>query len=122
MNTQAFMPLLGKLDMAGVTVAFVGYLVVFVALVLLYLVFNNVPKLIAYYNKRKLLKQGKVKHAQKATESVQGNVGAAISMALYLYFSEMHDEESNILTIKKVNKTYSPWNSKIYGMTNTSFK
>ena len=43
---------------------------------------------------------------------------AAIAMALYLYFNEMHDEESNVITIQRISKTYSPWSSKIYNMRN----
>jgi hypothetical protein len=45
-----------------------------------------------------------------------GEINAAISMALYLYFEELHDEESDVVTIKKVSKRYSPWSSKIYGL------
>lgn len=51
-----------------------------------------------------------------APGEIPGEVLAAISMALHSYYSETHDQESNILTIKKVNKQYSPWNSKIYGL------
>jgi hypothetical protein len=43
---------------------------------------------------------------------------AAIAMALYLYFNEMHDQESDIITVKRVSKTYSPWSSKLYSMRN----
>lgn len=43
---------------------------------------------------------------------------AAIAMALYLHFNEMHDEESNVITIQRISKTYSPWSSKIYNMRN----
>jgi flagellar biosynthesis/type III secretory pathway M-ring protein FliF/YscJ len=43
---------------------------------------------------------------------------AAIAAALYLYFNEMHDEESDIITVKRVSKTYSPWSSKLYSMRN----
>jgi glutaconyl-CoA/methylmalonyl-CoA decarboxylase subunit delta len=43
---------------------------------------------------------------------------AAIAVALYLHFNELHDEESNIITIQRVSKTYSPWSSKIYNMRN----
>ena len=35
---------------------------------------------------------------------------------MILFFDEMHDEESNVITIKRVRKTYSPWSSKIYGL------
>jgi Na+-transporting methylmalonyl-CoA/oxaloacetate decarboxylase gamma subunit len=44
---------------------------------------------------------------------------AAIAMALHLYYDEdVHDIEKAIVTIKKVEKRYSPWSSKIYGLTN----
>jgi hypothetical protein len=35
-----------------------------------------------------------------------------------LYLNEMHDEENHVITIKRASKTYSPWNSKIYGLNN----
>lgn len=47
-----------------------------------------------------------------------GEVTAAITMALYLHFNEIHDEESNVITIQRISKTYSPWSSKIYNMRN----
>jgi hypothetical protein len=42
----------------------------------------------------------------------------AVAMALYLYFNETHDVESDIITVKRVSKTYSPWSSKLYSMRN----
>ncbi|MDE5417679.1 hypothetical protein L3049_06635 [Labilibaculum sp. DW002] len=50
--------------------------------------------------------------------NIEGNVNAAIAMALHLHFDQIHDDESNIITIKKVTKNYSPWSSKIYGVMN----
>ena len=43
---------------------------------------------------------------------------AAIAMALHLYFNGVHDEEPTQITIKNVERRYSPWNSKLYGMNN----
>ena len=43
---------------------------------------------------------------------------AAIAMALHLYFNGAHDEEPTQITIRKVERSYSPWNSKLYGMNN----
>jgi hypothetical protein len=40
---------------------------------------------------------------------------AAMAMALYL-FNKVHDEESNILTIERKSRYYSPWSSKYYNM------
>ena len=42
---------------------------------------------------------------------------AAITAALKLYKSALHDRESEVLTILSVKRAYSPWNSKIHGLT-----
>jgi hypothetical protein len=42
----------------------------------------------------------------------------AIAMALHLYYDEVHDDESNVITIKRIERRYSPWSSKIYGTNN----
>lgn len=53
----------------------------------------------------------------------------AIAMALHLYqeygyaqsgyqIEDLHDEESGKLTIKNVDRRYSPWNSKVFGINN----
>lgn len=103
----------------GWTVALVGFFIVFFALTLLVVVFMRLPKLINMSLKRKQPKK-KESHCNddEDTCQIEGNVTAAISMALYLYFNDQHDEESNIVTIKKIKKSYSPWSSKIYSVTN----
>lgn len=45
-----------------------------------------------------------------------GEVIAAIGMALAEHFGHGHDIEDTILTIRRMRKAYSPWNSKIYNM------
>lgn len=45
-----------------------------------------------------------------------GEVIAAIAAALAEHFGQGHDMEDTILTIKRMRKAYSPWNSKIYNM------
>ncbi len=40
---------------------------------------------------------------------------AAIAMALHEHFNQ-HDNESFVLTVKKMKRAYSPWSSKIYGL------
>ena len=42
---------------------------------------------------------------------------AAITVALKLYRSALHDRESEVLTIMNIKRAYSPWNSKIHGLT-----
>jgi Na+-transporting methylmalonyl-CoA/oxaloacetate decarboxylase gamma subunit len=101
----------------GWTVAIVGYSIVFLALLLLVIVFMNLPKLLQLNLRKKLVKEGKP-CAEVKDLNVEGNVNAAIAMALHMHFNQLHDEESNIITIKKVTKNYSPWSSKIYGVNN----
>ena len=56
------------------------------------------------------------KNKEQTQEGVSGAESAAIAMALHLYYG-VHDEESNVITIKKnINNRYSPWSSKIYGL------
>lgn len=50
--------------------------------------------------------------------TLTGNATAAIAMSLHLYYNSIHDEEPTKVTIKKVERRYSPWNSKLYGMNN----
>ena len=46
----------------------------------------------------------------------KGEVFAAIAMAIYAATEEVHDAENTVLTIRRVERTYSPWSSKIYGL------
>lgn len=48
---------------------------------------------------------------------LNGEIIAAISMAVKLNRMEMHDRESDVITINKVARVYSPWSSKIHGLT-----
>ena len=99
----------------------VGYSVVFLALVMLVFCFQSLPKLLGLGIQRsKKIKASKKANseAKKEEKYLSGEVSAAIGMALSLYFKEQHDEESGVLTIKRVSRTYSPWSSKIYGVNN----
>ena len=104
-----------KLDPLGIGMTVIGYVVVFVALLLLYLLFFNLTKVLQINVKRLLRREGKVIEV-KEDLSISGEVNAAIAMALHLYYSEMHDKEDTVLTINQTSRTYSPWSSKIYGL------
>ncbi len=99
----------------GAEIALIGYTIVFLALVVLYYVFSNLSKFLIYTKKRKLQKENRLKEVKDEEFDVSGEVSAAIAMAIYLC-RDLHDDESDIITIKRVSKTYSPWSSKIYGM------
>ncbi len=103
----------------GWTIAIVGWSIVFFALILLVLIFNSIPKLININIKRSIFKKTQKEVAPDKDISIQGDVSAAIGMALYLYDNEMHDEEFHVITIKRADKKYSPWSSKIYGVYNS---
>ena len=105
----------------GVVISIIGYLIVFIVLVVLFYVFSAIPKLLNFYIRQKLKREGKAVNDDMELQ-ISGEVNAAISMALYLYLNELHDSESNIITIKKVSKAYSPWSSKIYGLQNFNAK
>ncbi len=42
---------------------------------------------------------------------------AAIATALKIFRGALHDKESEVLTILSIKRAYSPWNSKIHGLT-----
>lgn len=108
-------------EAGGYTISIVSIVVVFVALGILVFIFMSIPKILTWNVKTKLKKSGAP--ASETTHiNVQGDVNAAIAMALHLYFNELHDEESNIITIKNATKQYSPWSSKIYGVQNQPVK
>ena len=102
-----------------------GFGIVFVILCLLVIVINLFGKAMAptvLVKKKKTEDQNEVTHATGVQEydevHLSADETAAIAMALHLFYGDVHDEESNIMTIKKVERRYSPWNSKIYGMNN----
>ena len=99
-------------------VSVIGMLIVFIALTLLVFAFNLTGNLSKKTAIKRMEKQG-VDTKNTATPSdIPASEIAAISMALHLFLNEVHDDESNIITIKQVERRYSPWNSKIYGLTN----
>ncbi|MCK5704943.1 MAG: hypothetical protein KAI29_27515, partial [Cyclobacteriaceae bacterium] len=86
----------------------------------LYFVFQYIPVLLTFITKRELKRKLKKKGLQEEVIddiTITGEVGAAISTALHLFFNEMHDDEKTVLTIRKISKSYSPWSSKIYNVT-----
>jgi Na+-transporting methylmalonyl-CoA/oxaloacetate decarboxylase gamma subunit len=110
-NSELFM----KIDPWGIGMTVIGYVVVFLALLFLYIIFSNITKILNINVKRLLKREGKETEI-KEDISLSGELNAAIAMAIYLYYQEMHDKEDTVLTINKVSKTYSPWSSKIYGL------
>ena len=101
-------------DPIGFGITIIGMAVVFVTLILIYLIFSNVIKILNYLQSKKKKESTPTKLTDE--KDLTGEENAAIAMALTLYLSELHDDEKAILTIKKVARIYSPWSSKIYGL------
>ena len=102
-------------DPSGIGAIMPAFIFVFLALLLLYFLFKVIGYLMTI-DARKAEKLKKAASPGLAKEKLSGEVNAAIVMALYLYGSELHDQEDPIITMTKVSRTYSPWSSKIYGL------
>lgn len=106
------------IDRPTIVIVLAGQIIVVSVLFLLYRFYNySIPALRKYFRKEKSVNKTGVNNNSDQPVK-EGEVKAAIAMALYLHFNEMHDEESNVITIQRVSKTYSPWSSKIYNMRN----
>ena len=106
-----------------ILVTLVGFGVVFCILVLLIAIITLFGKVMAPKAKvTKTTTTGSGNAAVKVEKTETGHIpaldSAAIATALHMYFDEVHDEESLVVTIKTVERRYSPWNSKIYGLNN----
>ncbi len=110
---------LSLIDHFTLVITFAGYLIVLGALAIMAYFFTRLHTLLDFLSKRKHEKPGNPELDQKTKIVMTGEENAAIAAALYLFFSELHDEEKYVMTIRKVSKTYSPWSSKIYGILNT---
>ena len=103
-----------EIDPYGIGMTLIAMFVVFSALAILFIIYKNMGRFFIGRAKRKKSKTqiDQIKSVQE--EEISGEVNAAIALALYLYQSELHNQENTVLTIKKVSKNYSPWSSKIY--------
>ncbi len=110
-----------NLTSAEIIVTVLGYTIVFMALLLLFLFISNLSKILRSNIRSKFKRKGTKEEIGDA-DIISGETAAAISMALYLNFDEAHDVENTILTIKKIQRTYSPWNSKFHGLRQTPKK
>lgn len=105
------------LQVKGWIVTLSGFLIVISALVVLFFIFTGVSKLI-----NANWKKSSKKESQKAEKVIKGtaldandDIIAAIGLALSLSM-EVHDNEPDEITITRIQRRYSPWSSKIYGL------
>jgi glutaconyl-CoA/methylmalonyl-CoA decarboxylase subunit delta len=110
---------LSLIDHFTLVIAIAGYCIVLLALALMAYFFTRLHTLQDFLTKRRLAVQATAGAEENPKVIMTGEENAAIAAALFLFFSELHDEEKYVMTIRKVSKTYSPWSSKIYGILNT---
>lgn len=113
-------------DSVGFGMSISAMSVVFVGLILLYLSFKIIGKISVNLSKRKAMKAKGITDKREAKEKqlgeAPGEVFAAITMAMHEIQGEVHDVEDTVLTITRVRRSYSPWNSKIYTLRKTPHK
>ena len=87
-----------------------------VVLSILFFVFGKISEALITKRKKKAKAAADHPENEEHLELSSGEVIAAISIALTEYFGNPHDIEDTHLTIRKLQKVYSPWNSKIYNL------
>lgn len=108
-----------KYDKFGGAITIIAMCIVIGALIILSLLFNLFGAISSSLHKsRKRKAHGVSIHdAEEHHDEIDsGEVIAAISMALAEHLGQGHDIEDTILTIRRMRKAYSPWNSKIYNL------
>ena len=107
-------------DSWGGAITIIAMCIVISALIilsLLFLAFGKISKSMIAKKKSHIVKTNEKMAASDDHADVDsGDVIAAIAVALAEHFGEGHDMEDTILTIRKLQRAYSPWNSKIYNL------
>lgn len=106
-------------DKYGFAITLIAMSIVLIALIILSILFLLFGKISSAFQKSRKRQAHGVTAADAEDhhdELDSGEVIAAISMALAEHEGHGHDMEDTILTIRRMRKAYSPWNSKIYNM------
>ncbi len=109
-------------DPYGWVLAITSMSVVFLALIILTVLFNLTGAISIKSQQKKSDKS--TEEANSANISVSDTSSeafAAIATAMHLYFeeNESHDDESFTITLGHTDRSYSPWSSKFYGLRQT---
>lgn len=113
-----------RVDPYGWIMTITAMSVVFLALIILAIIFTGIAKVSVKRGQEKATKaaedKGEAAPVAKA-EDYSAEAFAAISVALHLFMeeNEAHDEESFTITLQHETRKYSPWSSKIYGLRQT---
>ncbi|MCQ2376192.1 MAG: lamin tail domain-containing protein [Salinivirgaceae bacterium] len=101
------------LDPYGLGMMCIAISVVFSALAVLFVCFKIMGKIAT--RKKRAAKKFVARNAETG-RSANYEVNAAITLTLFLYSAQQHDEENTVLTMHRVSRNYSPWSSKIYSL------
>lgn len=104
-------------DKSGIVMTLTAMSVVFSALVLIFLVLKAFTFLMNNEGGKKKKAAAAAAPAAKKASMENEEVVAAIATALDLYRQDLHDREDMVITIQNVGRRYSPWSSKIHGLT-----
>ena len=103
-------------DPFGIGMALTAMGVVFCALLTLFISFKIIGKISVRLTNARARRAAGLPHGAEIKNDTSGEVYAAIAMALQLHEDDDHDYEDTVLTLKTVEKRYSPWSSKLYGL------
>lgn len=111
-------------DSWGIGMTITAMAVVFLGLLVLFLVFKQIGNAAIRASQRNAKKAAAKAGVTVAADAGQenGEVLAAIATALYEMSDDNHDIENTVLTIRKVQRSYSPWSSKIYNLRQTPIR
>lgn len=106
-------------DSWGGAITIIAMCIVILALAvlsILFLFFGKISEMALKRTKKRAKEAAEHDVDEEHLEITHGEVIAAIALALTEHFGDGHDIEDTILTIRRMQKAYSPWNSKIYNL------
>ena len=95
----------------------IGFALVFLVLVLLIYIMRFMGWVFTRQKKAKKVAEKGAAAVEEHDAISDQEIAAAIITALKLYKSNLHDQESEMITIHRIARAYSPWSSKIHGLT-----
>lgn len=112
--TNSKIEMFAEQDENGFAMTLMAMGIVFCALLILCLCFYGIGEISKFFSRlNKARATGTSVKEYTRDDHDSGEEIAAVVMALHEHLN-VHDNESNMLTIKKMRRAYSPWSSKIY--------
>lgn len=103
-------------DSFGGAVTLMSMVIVISCLAILAILFLGFGAVSSYFQRQRKMKARGPVAVEQSSDEDSGETIAAIAAALAEHFSGKHDIEDTVLTIKRMKRAYSPWNSKIYNL------